>query len=243
MKFKERTPKITFIANQEGLTLDTSIHPKPAREFIPSWWKKMPSKIERLDTVSKFRNGKTIRLCPSFAHWFSKGYVLPAWADITLKYDEENEIWSWTCGGVDSIYKIEIHGLEQFLSHVTEQYQGEKGSFVFKLISPWNIITSRGWSVMQLPMWFHFNHEWSVMPGILDTDIHHGINQQIVYYGKGKEIFIPKGTPLVHYVPFKRKEAKMGIREMTARDKLRFAGNILMFTSKNTGGYNSMKRD
>ena len=243
MKLKKKNPKISFVALQEGLTLDKSIHPKPSREFIPSWWKKMPSRVEIPNNFSKFRHEKTARLCPSFVHWFSKGYVLPAWADISLKYDEKEGIWSWTCGNIDSTYKVEMHPKEQFLDHVEQDFQGKKGSFVFKLVSPWSIFTSKGWSVMQLPMWFHFGEEWSVVPGIIDTDVHHGTNLQVMYYGEGKEIFIPKGTPLVQYVPIKRKDIDLEIREMTAKDRFRIAGNILMFTSKNTGGYSSIKRD
>jgi hypothetical protein len=44
------------------------------------------------------------------------------------------------------------------------------------------------------------------LPGVIDTDIHSEINQQVLYHGNGKTVSIDRGDPFVLYVPFKRSE-------------------------------------
>jgi hypothetical protein len=45
-----------------------------------------------------------------------------------------------------------------------------------------------------------------VLPGVIDTDIHSEINQQVLYHGNDKEIEIKQGDPFVLYIPFKRSD-------------------------------------
>jgi hypothetical protein len=81
------------------------------------------------------------------------------------------------------------------------------------------------------------------MPGIIDTDVWHEINQQILYFGNGKEIFIKKGTPLAHYLPFKRIESTLEIREQTEKDNLYFEGTRLKILTENRAAYLNLERN
>lgn len=198
--------KVEFFTKVKGLADIEECQPKPTKAFMPDWWKQMPhpKDVNSKDTaVPQYKNVKT---CPSFPDYFSMGFVLPMWADTVLKFSEKEGRWSWTCGNGDSPFTIDFHGQEQFLQHAPAKFQGTKASLVFKFISPWHVRTPQGYSVLQLPMYYHFNNDFSVMPGVIDTDVYHFMNQQVMYHGDGKEVFIPRGTPLVQYVPIRREK-------------------------------------
>jgi hypothetical protein len=88
---------------------------------------------------------------------------------------------------------------------------------------------------MQMPLFYHFDDDFSILPGIVDTDIHHEMNQQVLYHGDGKKIFIKRGQPFVLYVPFKRTDYDMIIRTETEKDKARFAARDLSYKTKLVG--------
>ena len=242
-KSKHQEPEITFVSTLEGLADDKEVLPRPAREFYPEWWRDLPSKIGVDKSLWAPGTMGTAKQCPSFIHWYNKGMVIPAWCDMSLKYNSETTEYMWTAGRQGSPYRIEPHNDDQFITYANPKIQKKEATFSFKLECPWNIITPNGWSTMVLPMFYHFNDDWSVLPGIIDTDISHQIHQQIAYFGEGQEVFIPKGGPLAHYIPFKRSKTTFDVRESTDKDKYRFASANLKTFSKRRGGYLTMERN
>ena len=206
MRFR-KSDKIQFISTVEGLESIEECLPRPSKYFIPQWFKDIPSKIENIATVKN---------CPSFPDYFSQGYIVPMWTDINLmKNDEE-----WQYSIATGRFSVEPHLDNQFIDYKKPNFSGVDGQFVFKTKCPWKIITPPGWSVLQLPLFYHFNQEWSVMPGVIDTDIHHDINQQVLYHGDGKKVSINCGDPFVLYIPFKRSnKLKHEIRYQNKKDE------------------------
>ena len=229
MKFG-KSDKIQFISTYEGLESIEECLPRPAKHFIPKWFKDITS--TKIGTVKD---------CPSFPDYFSQGYIIPMWSDVRMSF-------------VDKIAKFDIsakrfsfdaHTNEQMLDYKKATFNGVEGQFVFKAISPWRIITPPGWSVLQLPLFYHFNQEWSVLPGVIDTDIHSEINQQILYHGNGKEVTIKCGDPFVLYVPFKRSEKlKYDIRYQTEKEIKKFDKDTLILNQSFTpnGVYRKLQR-
>jgi hypothetical protein len=163
------------------------------------------------------------------------------WCDVNLKND--NTGWSWKTS--TSLISWEHHGDSQFLDYADASFNGVDGQFIFKAVSPWNIITPPGWSVLQLPLFYHFNKDWSVLPGVIDTDIHHEINQQVLYHGDGKEIEIKMGDPFVLYIPFKRSnKLKPEVRYQTAEEIKKFKINRFTIAQSfiPNGTYRKMQR-
>ena len=231
MKFK-KSDKIQFISTVEGLESIEECLPRPAKHFIPQWFKDIPSRVE---------DAATVKACPSFPDYFSQGYILPMWTDTRLtKKDEE---WAWSTS--TDKYSFGVHGDDQFVHYKRPNLNGVDAQFIFKAISPWKIITPLGWSVLQLPLFYHFNQEWSVLPGVIDTDIHHEINQQVLYHGNGKEVSINCGDPFVLYIPFKRSnKLKYEIRYENKKDKKIFNLQSLNLTKSfvPNGTYRKMQR-
>ena len=218
--------KIEFISTVEGLEEIEECRPKPAKHFVPEWFKNIPSFSENIPTV---------RHCPSFPDFFSNGYILPMWTDCKLTYDKDADGWHWNTSS--SQFEFSTHNSTQFLNHTQARFNGVDGQFVFKALCPWKINTPPGWSVLQLPLFYHFNQEWSVLPGVIDTDIHSEINQQILYHGNdNKDVRINRGDPLVLYIPYKRKDhLDLEIRFANEKDRKIIAKQSLNILTKYTG--------
>lgn len=204
LKDSKKEPIIKFISTVPGLLDVKEALPQKANNFIPSWWKDMPRKIN----LESNEEVATAKGCPSFTDYFSQGYILPAWSDFGLEYDTDTDVWyseSAKSPTDENWYSWTIHSNPQFLDHVKPMFQGQSPTMVFKGNSPWRIITRPGWSVMQVPLFYHFNNDLLAMPGIVDTDIMHEVNLQMLYFNKNKgPIRVKRGQPLVQYIPFKR---------------------------------------
>lgn len=215
--------KIEFVSTVSGLADVEECLPKPAKHFIPKWFKDI--------SLTEYT---TVKNCPSFPDYFSQGYIVPMWADSFLQYSEKEATWNWKTQSSNTAWQT--HDNLQFIDHVKSSFNGVKGQFVFKALCPWRIITPPGWSVLQLPLFYHFNQEWSVLPGVIDTDIHHEINQQVLYHGDSNGFTIKRSSPFVLYIPFERKNnLDITIREATKKDIKLFNRNDYRFSSSFPG--------
>jgi hypothetical protein len=223
---------IEFVSTIEGLESIEECRPKPAKSYIPQWFKDIPS--SSIDSV---------KVCPSFPDFFSNGYVMPMWTDSRIVYNKDTDHWGQETSLPGN--NIESHHKGQMLDYVSPYFNGVEANFVFKANSPWRIITPPGWSVLQLPMFYHFNQEWSVLPGIIDTDTMHQVNQQILYHGDNKVISINRGDPLAIYIPFKREKLTLSVRSQTEKDRKKFRSNDMNILTKfiGSGVYRSMQRN
>lgn len=222
---------IDFVSTVYGLDLLEDCLPKPAKNYIPDWFKNFP--------ISENANARN---CPAFPDYFSLGYILPMWMDSMLHYDPNTDNWTAKSSGAMPTWKT--HSNDQFLDHVDASVNGSKVDFVFKAHCPWRIITPPGWSVLQLPLFYNFDKDWSVLPGVIDTDIHHEINQQVVYTGNGKEVEIKRGEAFVLYVPFERTKTKLNVRYQTEKDAKRISSTQLDIATRflGSGAYRKMQR-
>ena len=211
---KKKEQIISFISMLPYLNSIEETLPKPSKNFIPDWWKKTPL-IPSQHSLNSLTIGN-VKNCPSFPDYFSQGFTIPMWADTLLVYDDVLQSYRWQTAHNDFFW--DAHSHEQFLNDVPATSYGLKGSFIFKAICPWRIVTKPGYSVLQLPMLYHFEREYSVLPGVIDTDIHHEINQQTMIFPKNKEIFIKRGEPFVTYIPFKRSSFSYDVRAATEED-------------------------
>ena len=230
--FNLRSDKIQFISRYEGLESIDECLPRPAKHFIPKWFKDIPSQIDSAITVKN---------CPSFPDYFSQGYIVPMWSDVNMSIVEKVPKFEFSA----QRFSFDVHGSNQMLDYTKASFNGIEGQFVFKANCPWRIITPPGWSVLQLPLFYHFNQEWSVLPGVIDTDIHTEINQQILYHGNGKEVNIKCGDPLALYIPFKRSnKLNYEVRYQTPEEHKRFDLEILNLKKRfaPNGHYRKMQR-
>lgn len=238
---KESKPLVQFVSTLPGLSKIEECLPRPTKAFIPTWWKNMPPN-QSPDTLHM--PIRTVKMCPSFPDYFSQGYVIPLWSDVVMKYDKVDGVYGWRMGQPDNnLMGWDVHSPDQFLNYVEPNFQGLNATFTFKALSPWRIITPPGYSVLQLPVFYHFNKDISVLPGVIHTDIHHETNQQVLYHGNGKEIVLKRGTPFVQYIPFKRTTTyEMTTRDATPEDQSLFQTQLVDLKTQFSGAYNARRR-
>jgi len=205
---------IKFVPHIDGLEQVEEIKPKPANQFIPQHWKDIPAMhlssemLNEVELEGKYFNHSkpigTAKKCPSFIDVFNNGFVIPAPCDIWLQYDSNKEEWHVETGIRSGNFKIPftVHPTQQYLDHVPNApYE-----YIFKLDNLWSVITPNGYSIMQLPMFWHHNPNFEVPYGIIHTDQYHEVNVQIMMRKGLKEITIKMGEPLCYIVPYKREE-------------------------------------
>jgi hypothetical protein len=220
-KSKEK-PVIEFISRYRFLKDIEEIQPRPAQKFIPEWWKKAP--WDESMNESRYRpEGLLVKQCPMFPEFFSSGYILPMWADTTLFF--KNNEWHARCGHVESPFIIDIFLNDQFLKHSEYKFNGFNANAVFQFHNPWKIKTTKGYSVFQLPLFYHFNNDFSVLPGTYDANIVDTNKLEVAYFGNEKEIFIKRGTPLVQYIPYKKERIDYLVRDSNKDDEDHFLKN------------------
>lgn len=230
--------KIRFVSRVPGLSELEWAKPKPAKQFIPEWFKSMPASVNTEDGPVS-----TARICPALPDYFSLGYVIPMWMDSDLSYNKETRQFSAVSS--PAFDKWSIHPNSQFLDYTDASNLGVKSEFIFKTVCPWYAITEPGWSVLQLPIFYNFNKNWTVLPGIVDTDIHHELNQQVLFHSDKERVVIKAGEAFVLYIPFKREKHKLEVEDANEKELKKF--NLLMldtFTKFTpTGVYRKNQRD
>lgn len=106
-------------------------------------------------------------------------------------------------------------GPAMFGSHPIQQFEGMtaflSGNQALKLNNIWSIKTPKGWSCRfrNIPNFANSFHDLCFVEANVDTDTYHGgINLPFFLKDsvKAGEYLIPKGTPLIQVIPFKRGE-------------------------------------
>jgi hypothetical protein len=72
-----------------------------------------------------------------------------------------------------------------------------------KLVNPWMIKTAPGWSTILLPCLYEATRDWTLLPGIVNTDYYHHMNWVINIY-TDEEFVLPIGTPIGQFFTFPR---------------------------------------
>ena len=242
---------IKFVPHIDGMDQVKEICPQPAINFIPPHWKDIPAYVEKEEIFEHLiKEGKyagmnsktkTAKKCPSFVDVFSNGFVIPAPCDMWFKYDEENQTWHTESGlkysGRNSGEAFDIffsaHPTQQYLAHVPNaSYE-----YIFKLDNIWSVVTPKGYSVMQFPMFWHHNPYFEVAYGIIHTDQYHQVNIQIMMKKGITEFEIPMGEPLCYIIPYKREQYNLILEPYDT--SFHNAANIRNI-GKFTNGYKSL---
>ena len=220
--------KIEFFSTIDHLNDIEECKPKPLSQLIPDWWKKSGSLPD-----------KTIKDCPSFIQMFKTAYVVPMWCDTEITVTNDGQV------GVNSAHPAfawETHLDSQFLDFAPKHIS-ENTPTILKALSPWMLKTPKGYSSYQMPAFYDFNPDFTILPGIVNTDYHHEINQQVMINGKDKSFVIKRGDPLAIYFPFKREKFELETRNATRQDIDSVNRHKLMLFTKFKNAYSSMFRE
>tara|TARA_B100000900_G_scaffold164155_1_gene139411 strand:- start:12028 stop:12765 length:738 start_codon:yes stop_codon:yes gene_type:complete len=223
-----KNPEVTFWSTVEGL--EQVVPVKKATDYLPQWFKNMP----QFSGVGEARieDQGTFKRCPAIVDMFTNAYVVPMWCDLELEITQQG--FRYKASNPNFIF--EGHTNQQFVDHNDSGYK-----FIVKAVSPWKAKTPKGYNLLQLPMFYHYNRQWEVLPGAIYSDIHHAMNQQIAVKEYGR-ITIEKGTPLCMYMAVKREKLDLNISEYTDELKKVDKLNELNIRSKFINAYRDMKK-
>lgn len=156
----------------------------------------------------------TLRQCPAVNDYLKSGYIIRAWCDIQVTFDDDKMHVQMS----NNDYGYEIHTEDQFENVVGNQF---KPRISLKLNSPWSIFTAAGYSVMWLP-YFYQNKNYQALPAVVDTDSMVNRNPINVMFFEKKDTLIKVGDPLVHIIPYKKENITGLSKAYTDKEHKRF---------------------
>lgn len=211
MKWRRKRPVIEFVTDNERIR--EFFPPVPAARLVPDWFRQAKLTHGEPKTVRR-RGDLTIKGCPGVHDYLSLGYIIPMWAD---------HIISAVDGGFS--YDVDYPPQHSITSFPPVQWDAvprreQEHANVLKLALPWELRTPKGWSILLMEPWYHREDRWTVMPGVVDSDILGTLNLVALWHlPVGEQTLIKAGTPLVHVIPFRRDRLDLSV----IADKDRFA--------------------
>lgn len=172
--------------------------PISAIKSLPEWYKNMPS--YSLQVKGKKRPHKdsvttaSIKRCIPVLDSLSTGYLITTAVDIYVEQIDGRPWFHWPAGDY-----ISFHGNSQLYLHPVSS-----GIDTPKINNYWGIKTPLGYSCLFVPP-LHRDNLIVILPGVVDTDKYHvPTNFPFTLSNSKFEGIIPKGTPFVQVMPFKR---------------------------------------
>jgi hypothetical protein len=220
--------EIEFSAHEDYFALKED-YPIPAKLNIPEWYKNLEHSILN----------RTIKGCMPFLDSLTAGYVLKMPQDFYVRHnvDNKNEKGEKI---KDSFQTFGLHDVQQLLHvksinlnsgldmHSIKQVEGSpfieknKNLPFYKILNPWKIKTPKGYSCLFVPPLNNSDDRFSIIPGIVDTDIFpNEINFPIIINGDKYSVLettIKKGTPYVQVRPFKRDNWQIKLKSIKQKE-------------------------
>ena len=209
---KKEEPTIEFSCREWSIRKYAPV--LPASHFLPEAYKKIPA--GNVCPFDPFHQASllTVRLCPALNQYQSSGYVIPAWTDMEIKFNDDG---SYNVNVANPNYRVHTHPEEQFTGLLENRFKFRTD---IKFDCPWSVKTKPGYSIMWMPMYYH-DTNYQALPAILDADtIPNEMPINLMFFER-KDTLIKMGDPLVHIIPFKREDVTAVSREYTGEDEKR----------------------
>ena len=168
---------------------------------------------EFLNNFKKSKNElktSTIKGCPAVLDSISSGDILRAWCDIVVSVNDIYEI-NVTETPMINDFNPEKGVPTHFDSQ--EMFTSQeiiKQKSIPKVISPFYVKADPGVSLLVTHPMYHFNENWSTMPGIVCIDKYPiQLKWMFHWIGKPGNYIIEYGTPLLQMIPIVRQKVKL----------------------------------
>lgn len=201
--------KIKWLPRSKDVEIIVS-PPKPARNYLPDWYKKIPPSVLK---NANYENGENkslnLKSCMPFLDALSVGYIQETWADVIVKITKNHT--------GEYFYEFNQRSGPQVLDiRSNHQYPIKEGYVPFEFIwqVPWLPILPKGYSALFLPVLNHPESIVNTISGIMDSDVYFHNHGSLPFHldYTSDEILIPAGTPMYQIVPLHRDEWKSEIQ-------------------------------
>lgn len=170
--------------------------PVPAIKKAPEFYKSIkPQSNSRPDTG-------TVKRCVPFLDALSAGFIIPMWADFYV-VAHKGELQFNFPRNLPMTSSVQPHEYVQFYDHPMAEHS--YGKLCMKFMNPWVVETEPGYSCFFTSPLNHLETRFKLLDGSVDTDTYYSnVNFPFLWTGGDGEFFIPKGTPLVQVIPYRR---------------------------------------
>lgn len=208
MKFNKKIIQFYPATNEYG-----EISPAPSSGLssnIPFWLKSMP-KYNGNDSkfVYEHESNLSAKNCLPFLETFTSGYVFTLPCDILVR-DMGGDIPRITWGESIPFAPVMQRG-NSANSHIPNMEGYD--TLAFNWMPIWSVITPPGYSCQFIHPINRIDLPFYTFGGILDTDNWGEAGAHPFFLKKGFEGIIPKGTPTVQVIPFKRDDWQSQVKD------------------------------
>jgi hypothetical protein len=183
---------------------DNFLEVKKAVELMPEWYKDLPGLAYLRENDKK--KDLTAKRCIPILDAFTSGYFLVTTEDYVFSKKEDS--FSFTGGKNIRSQSISMHPWTQ-LGDIS--LSSEFIKYAFKWKNSYLIKTPPGYSCIFTQPMNHFDLPFHTMSGVVDTDTYIMPVLFPFLMKKDFEGVIPKGTPIVQVIPFKRDDWESSI--------------------------------
>lgn len=181
-------PKIYFISSDHE---NAGVKPEVAAKTLPNWYKDHPRYNEEKDP--------TWRNCVPFFDVMTSGYMLLTPCDIAFGHD-----------GTRPTVKVLNSNFENFVELRAElsNFQTPLGCYSnhFAWLPRWGVSLQDGYSALYTNPFNRFELPFIGASGIIDNDKMNTPGRMPFFVKEGWTGVLPKGTPFVQILPFKRED-------------------------------------
>lgn len=208
------------------------LSPKPAKNYIPKWYKNMPS-------FHKLSNGNEVPTglrCIPFMDSFTSGYMYELACDINIKYEGRDEttgedLISYTWAG--DLRPISTRREQFGTPNLFPNFEGYYNMEIH-WNSFWEPETPDGYSTMYHHPNNRFDLPFHTMTGIIDTDKYPIAGPVPFLIKKGFQGIIPAGTPIIQTTFIKRDDWNSSTNKFNEEEHI---STVYKVTRKFVGGY------
>ncbi len=179
--------------------------PYPASRAVPEWLKEMPP-----EAPAGAGMVDTVKQCSPFLDAITSGYIIPLSGDVEFAMDDGGQL---TCKTPDLQAGVGRHPAAQVVGSPWE------GAPMAKFLNPWILVTPPGYSTLFVQPLNRSPIPFTFFSGIVETDsFYREVNfPAACTMARGTSFTMPKGTPLMQVIPFKRDDWQSEIHPANAQ--------------------------
>jgi hypothetical protein len=199
--------KIIFIPTTKNIELLVP-PPKPAKNYIPQWYKNIEAVHIKNIKVSEGGSSNTnVKNCIPFLDGLTSGYIQETWTDIHIKNNGDSVNYNFSDFNSPEMMN---HRPQQSITVGPEYHQSE---FVWKQV--WIPKLPNGYSYIFTHPLNRIDLPFTTTSVIVDADkLNYSISGNVPFYlKKDFEGIIPAGTPMYQMIPFRREPWSMELEE------------------------------
>lgn len=194
--------------------------PKPAKAYVPDWYKKLPqwmhgAKGPNMTNMGVDNHGP--KHCVPFLESLTVGYIVELWQDLEVTQTPNGPSFKWPVSP-SVMTEREVDARDESPTPAGHH------STHYAWMTPYTFRTPPGYSLLISHPFNRFDLPFTTLAGVVDADKGIGSGKLPFFLKEGFEGIIPAGTPIYQVLPFKRDDwrAELSKPLKSIADKLKW---------------------